>query len=74
MRQLVKRGVGCKNEIRNNNTRVAVLFFSNDNFTTQAFNDGFSRFYGLKGTSQYKQFDFIYCIHDDQIIHIKKAK
>lgn len=53
-------------------TRIAVLFFPNDNFTTQAFNDGFAKFFGLKGTSQYKQFDLIYCIHDDQIIHIKK--
>ena len=53
-------------------TRIAVLFFPNDNFTTQAFNDGFAKFFGLKGTSQYKQFDLIYCIHDDHIIHIKK--
>ena len=53
-------------------TRIAVLFFPNDNFTTQAFNDGFAKFFGLKGTTQYKQFDLIYCIHDDQIIHIKK--
>lgn len=53
-------------------TRIAVLFFPNDNFTTQAFNDGFAKFFGLKGTSQYKQFDLIYCIHDEQIIHIKK--
>lgn len=71
---------GTANNIRNAlkhcaskpDTRIAVLFFPNDNFSTQAFNLGFAKFLGLKATEQYKEFDLIYCIHDEQIIQIKK--
>jgi len=78
---------GTANNIRNAlkhcakkpGTRIAVLFFPNDNFSTEEFYDGYSKFMGLKGTSQYKKFDLIYCIRGDKsessvprIIHIKK--
>ena len=53
-------------------SKIAVIYFPEDNFSTQMFNDGYAKFYGLKNTSQYKKFDLIYCIHKDKIIHIKK--
>lgn len=71
---------GTANNIRNAlkhcaskpDTRIAVLFFPYDNFTSQDFNDGYAKFVGLRGTSQYKKFDLIYCIRDERIVYIKK--
>lgn len=78
---------GTANNIRNAlkhcakkpDSRIAVLFFPNDNFSTEEFNKGYSKYIGLKGTPQYKKFDLIYCIRGDkdeasvpQIIHRKK--
>ena len=78
---------GTANNIRNAlkhcakkpGSRIAVLFFPNDNFSTEEFNSGYSKFLGLRGTSQYKRFDLIYCIQGNKdensvprIIHIKK--
>ena len=71
---------GTANNIRNAlkhcakkpNSKVAVIFFPNDNFSVEVFESGFSKYFGLKGTSQYHDFDLIYCIHDEKIIHIKK--
>ncbi len=71
---------GTANNIRNAlkhcakkpGSKIAVIYFPNDNFSTEAFNDGLAKFNGLKGTSQYKLFDFIYCIHGESIIQIKK--
>ena len=31
-----------------------------------------AKFNGLKGTSQYKLFDFIYCVQGENIVQIKK--
>ena len=53
-------------------TKIAVLFFPNDNFSAENFNAGYAMFKGLKGTSQYKKFDLIYCIQGDKIVQIKK--
>lgn len=78
---------GTANNIRNAlkhcakkpDSRIAVLFFPNDNFSTEEFNKGYSKYIGLKGTPQYKKFDLINCIRGDkdeasvpQIIHRKK--
>lgn len=78
---------GTANNIRNAlkhcakkpGSRIAVLFFPNDNFSAEEFNQGYSKFFGLKGTTQYKKFDLIYCITGDKneasvprITHIKK--
>ena len=54
------------------NSKVAVIFFPNDNFSAELFESGFSKYFGLKGTSQYHDFDLIYCIHDERIIYVKK--
>ena len=53
-------------------TKIAVIYFPNDNFDIDEFNIGLSKFNGLRGTPQYKLFDLIYCIHGDKIIQIKK--
>ena len=71
---------GTANNIRNAlkhcakkpGSKVAVIYFPNDNFSTEAFNSGLAKFNGLKGTSQYKLFDFIYCIQGENIVQIKK--
>jgi hypothetical protein len=82
----IKRGykpgaeTGKANNIRNAlkhcagkpNSRIAVIFFPNDNFSAENFEAGYSKFYGLKGTPQFKEFDLIYCIHEEKIIQIKK--
>ena len=56
------------------NVNIAVLFFPNNKFDAEEFNNGLSMYCGLEGTSQYKEFDLIYCIQGNEIIHIKKAK
>lgn len=71
---------GTANNIRNAlkhcakkpGSKVAVIFFPNGNFNTEEFNSGLAKFNGLKGTSQYKLFDFIYCIQGENIVQIKK--
>lgn len=71
---------GTANNIRNAlkhcakkpGSKVAVIFFPNGNFNTEEFNSGLAKFNGLKGTSQYKVFDFIYCIQGENIVQIKK--
>lgn len=55
-------------------TKIAVLFFPNGNFTTESFERGLAKYNGLKGTSQYRQFDTIYCIQGEEIIYTKKTK
>ena len=73
---------GTKTNIRNAlkhcakkpNVKIAVLFFPNNNFDAEEFNNGLSMYCGLEGTSQYKEFELIFCIQGDKIIHIKKAK
>ncbi len=71
---------GTPNNIRNAlkhcaskpESRIAVLFFPNGNFSSENFQTGLAKFNGLKGTSQYRKFDLIYCIQGDEIIQIKK--
>ena len=53
---------------------VAVIFFPEKPFDAAAFERGYSRFRGLKGTTQYRKFKFIYCIDKDRILSIKKPK
>lgn len=53
-------------------TRIAVLFFPNDNFTHKSFHEGLAKYSGLRNTSQYKKFDLIYCIQKGKIVEIKK--
>lgn len=50
------------------NAEVAVIFFPNDNFNIDNFNEGYRKYKGLKGSSQYKQFKEIYCIDKENII------
>lgn len=54
------------------NTKIAVIFFPNNNFSAEAFNGGLAKYNGLKGTSQFLKFKLIYCVQDGQIILIKK--
>lgn len=54
------------------NAEVAVLFFPNDNYTQENFEQGFAKFNGLKGTSQYRKFKVIYCLNKHKILQIKK--
>lgn len=71
---------GTANNIRNAlkhcakkpDSKVAVIFFPNANFSTEEFYSGLAKFNGLKGTSQYKLFDFIYCVQGENIVQIKK--
>lgn len=53
-------------------TKIAVLFFPNENFTHESFLEGLAKYNGLRKTSQYKKFDLIYCIQKDKIVQIKK--
>ena len=53
-------------------SKVAVIYFPEDNFNAEEFNRGLARFNGLKGTSQYRLFHLIYCVHGERIIQIKK--
>lgn len=71
---------GTSNNIRNAlkhcaskpEAKIAVLFFPNGNFSVENFQAGLAKFNGLKGTSQYKKFDLIYCIQGEEIVQIKK--
>lgn len=71
---------GTSNNIRNAlkhcaskpESKIAVLFFPNGNFSAENFQAGLAKFNGLKGTSQYKKFDLIYCIQGEDIVQIKK--
>lgn len=71
---------GTSNNIRNTlkhcaskpESKIAVLFFPNGNFSAENFQAGLAKFNGLKGTSQYKKFDLIYCIQGKEIVQIKK--
>lgn len=70
---------GTPNNIRNAlkhcaskpDSKIAVLFFPNGNYSSEKFQIGLAKFNGLKGTSQHKIFDLIYCIQGDKIIQIK---
>ena len=46
---------------------VAVIFFPNK-YLSSVFDDGLSKFNGLRGTSQYKHFKKIICVHKGRII------
>lgn len=48
-------------------TEVAVVFFPNG-FIPSVFEDGLGKFRGLNGTTQYKEFQKIICIHNGKII------
>lgn len=48
-------------------TEVAVVFFPNG-YIPSVFEDGLGKFRGLKGTTQYKDFLKIICIHNGKII------
>lgn len=71
---------GTPNNIRNAlkhcaskpESKIAVLFFPNGNFSSENFQSGLAKFNGLWKTSQYKKFDLIYCIQWDEIVQIKK--
>lgn len=54
-------------------TKVITKFQNtNGNFSAENFQAGLAKFKGLKGTSQYKKFDLIYCIQGTDIVQIKK--
>ena len=71
---------GTKTNIRNAlkhcaskpNVKIAVLFFPNNNFDAKELNDGLAMYCGLDGTAQFKEFELIFCIQGNKIIHIKK--
>ena len=46
---------------------VAVIFFPNK-YLSSVFDDGLSKFNGLRGTPQYKHFKKIICVHNGRII------
>ena len=46
---------------------IAVIFFPND-FSFDMFDSGFAKYNGLKGTSQYKEFNKIICINNGMIV------
>lgn len=48
-------------------TEVAVVFFPNG-YIPSVFEDGFGKYSGLKGTTQFKNFQKIICIHNGKII------
>lgn len=48
-------------------TEVAVVFFPNG-YIPSGFEDGFGKYSGLKGTTQFKNFQKIICIHNGKII------
>jgi len=54
------------------NCEVAVLFFPNNNFSSSKFNHAYGKFYGLKGTSQYRHFSIIFCVGTGSVLEIKK--
>ncbi len=56
------------------NTEVAVLLFPNDNFNYSIFEEGYNKFYGLRGTSQYRKFKVIYCLNNKGILLTKKPE
>ena len=53
-------------------TAIAILFFPNNNFSVENFLAGYAKYEGLKKTSQYKEFELIYCIQGEEIVQIKK--
>ena len=53
---------------------VAVIFFPNNNFERETFEKGLAKFNGLKGTSQHRLFQYIYCIDKEKIIITKKPR
>ena len=55
-------------------TEVAVILFPNDNFSYEIFEEGYAKFYGLRGSSQYRHFKEIYCIGKDKILARKKPE
>ena len=54
------------------NTEVAILYYPFNNFSMETFCEGFARYYGLRRTSQYREFKLIVCIQGEEIIQIKK--
>nr|DAQ29761.1 MAG TPA: minor capsid component [Caudoviricetes sp.] len=71
---------GTPNNIRNAlkhcaskpDSKVAVIFFPNDNFSAENFYAGLAKYLGLRNTTQYRNFERIYCIHNDKIVLTKK--
>ena len=46
---------------------IAVIFFPN-NYFNDIFEDGLAKYNGLRGTSQYRKFDKIICVHNERIV------
>ena len=74
---------GTENNIRNGlkhcasktDTEVAVLYFPNENFSTENFEKGLRKYNGLKGDElQYKKFKKIICISGGKIVYEKSHK
>ena len=71
---------GTPNNVRNAlkhcaskpDTKVAVIFFPNDNFSAENFHVGLAKYLGLRNTTQYRKFERIYCIHNGKIVLTKK--
>lgn len=69
---------GSSNNIRNAlkhcaskpNAKIAVIVFPNSNFSREMFNQGYAKYCGLRGTTQYRKFDRIYCINSESNICI----
>lgn len=54
---------------RKPNCKVAVLLFPKNNFDLHTFRQGLNQYNGLKGTSQWVQFEQIICIQGNTIVH-----
>lgn len=64
---------GLKHCAKKPKCKVAVLYYPKNNFSINAFEEGLAKYNGLKGTSQWTQFDEIVCIQADGKIYKKTA-
>lgn len=62
---------GLKHCAKKPNCKVAILYFPQNNFSLRVFEEGLSKYNGLKGTKQWAQFDEIICIQRNGTIYKK---
>lgn len=81
--EVSERGTGTSNNVRDGlkhcaskpGCKVAVLVFKDGCFSNENFCDGLRKYSGLKGTSQWADFDRIICIQNEEVVKeiIKKT-
>lgn len=62
---------GLKHCAKKPNCKVAILYFPQNNFSLRVFEEGLSKYNGLKDTKQWAQFDEIICIQRNGTIYKK---